>query len=113
DATCDRVRNVVQFEVEKYRQPRLRQRVIAGRPMRVEELHAELDPAHMPVKVAGKCQRPAKFGRVERAEDGIVGNHGEHLPVAASLGRTVISWAFITDRPEPGTSFWCPPGHHP
>ena len=62
---CDRVGNVVEFEVEEDRQPDLGQFVHAVVAVRAEEFQTQLDPADMALDLFGQGARRVDARQIE------------------------------------------------
>ena len=81
----DRIRDVVQLQVEKDRQPERGHRLDAARPLRGEELEPELDAADMRRECPGERQGALEIGSVDGAEDR-VGQGGTGLGREGAAG---------------------------
>ncbi len=95
DRACHGVGDVVELEIEEHRQPECHDPAHAVRPVRRDELEADLEAVDHAVERPGKGERAVEVRPVERAVDG--GGLGH--PVL--LGRPAYSRA--PARCEPGT----------
>src|SRR5690606_27479299 len=70
----DRVRNVVQLEIQEDRQADMRNLMHPGMAVRAKELEPELEPAQVSLDLLGQCTGRVELRNVEREIDGI--GHG-------------------------------------
>src|SRR5438552_1192968 len=64
-----RLRNVVQFEIEKNRQPVAANRIDRRRPVRDEQLEADLEQADVSGELRCELRRRNRIGKIQRGAD--------------------------------------------
>jgi len=109
---CDGIGNIVQLEIEKYRDAVTCDGLVSPRSPAIEQLHADFDKSDALPKSTHKFDRPGRIGRVECEADRIEGTR--HAPGLAQLSgirkSATAGIVMMPDRSRVILTKWLPQG---